>query len=157
MIWLANLGEGFWRQVSSTYVGEVPKGVLVSSGCSTGVERDPEVRSAYIRTTLRPTSRSLFSASTEFVLGPIVQIYIHTQGRLAANRHLHASSSGVFPYNRCAAVVLGGLESGVQVGQPVDPASEGDVVKCGSSHYVGRAGDGSRVSLGSQDGGLVRS
>lgn len=50
-------------------------------------------------------------------------------------------SSGVFSYNGCAAVVLGGLESGVEVGQPVDPASKGDVVKCGSSHYVGGAGD----------------
>lgn len=39
-------------------------------------------------------------------------------------------------YNGCAAVVLGGLESGVELGKPVDPASERNVVKCASSHYV---------------------
>lgn len=40
-------------------------------------------------------------------------------------------------YDGCAAVVLGGLESSIELGEPVDAASEGEVVQGGSSHCVG--------------------
>lgn len=39
-------------------------------------------------------------------------------------------------YDGCAAVVLGGLEGGIELSEPVDAASEGEVVKGGSSHCV---------------------
>lgn len=40
-------------------------------------------------------------------------------------------------YDGCAAVVLGGLEGGVELGEPVDAASQREVVESGSSHSVG--------------------
>lgn len=40
-------------------------------------------------------------------------------------------------YDGSAAVVLGGLEGGVELGEPVDAASEGEVVESGGSHCVG--------------------
>lgn len=40
-------------------------------------------------------------------------------------------------YDGCAAVVLGGLEGGVELGKPVNAASQGEVVESGSSHCVG--------------------
>lgn len=42
-------------------------------------------------------------------------------------------------YNRCSAVVLGGLEGSVEIGEPVDSATKGKVVKSGG-HLVTRAG-----------------
>lgn len=88
-----------------------------------------------------PASRSLFMASTEFVLGPIVQICpqlcISCRVLLFILLSRRAAS-----YNGGAAVILGGLEGRVELGEPVDPAPEGEVVESGSSHFFGLGSSG---------------
>lgn len=65
--------------MSCTYVGEVPDIARVSMA----IRMEPQSRGAmesghrmgtHMRTTFRPALRSLLMASTELVLGPMVQI-----------------------------------------------------------------------------------